>query len=420
MAQTTGMNDGNKSPEEHEREIAETRAEMSETLDAIQRKLDPNRLQAQATAKAEEAIEKAKEHVVDTTRHATEEAIHTAHDATIGRAQDWAHDVTDSITHAFSGTINPRKAKRTARRAGYSMLDRIRDNPLPAALAALGIGWLLMEDSNRDREVGNTRYYEQPRRREYYDDGEHGFWRGVRDEERGMRREGMLDRAKDAVEDAADTVTDKVGDLAHEAQERVGDMSEAAQRRVQRMTHRDEDGYDSRYGSGYASQYGYESRGYSRRSNLESWIEDNPIAVGAAALAIGAMIGSALPHTSYEDRWMGPKSDELIDRVESEAQQKLNQAKSTLHEAEEVAKAGAQAAKQELTQGLREEAEKVAHIAKDAATAALNEAKQTVKEETDGSVKAEAANIVTDAAQAGKDAAKQEAQNQGLTGSSNQ
>ena len=91
--------------------IADTRDRMGSTIDAIQEKFSPQNL-----------MEQAKE---------------TARDATIGRAQEMANNVAD-----------------TAGETGSTLMDTIRENPVPVALTAIGLGWLVV---STHREAANRR-----------------------------------------------------------------------------------------------------------------------------------------------------------------------------------------------------------------------------------------------------------------------
>ena len=60
--------------------------------------------------------------------------------------------------------------------------------------------------------------------------------------------------------------------------------------------------------------------------NAQRALEDNPLAVGAAAFAIGAAVGMALPETEVERNVLGQATDRAIDtaqRTASEAVQQL-------------------------------------------------------------------------------------------------
>jgi len=93
-------------------EIEQTRAEMADTIEAIKEKLSPDRLVAQAKE--------------------------TVRDATVGRAQDAVSNAVDTAREAVSNVGG------TAREAGSTVIETIQRNPMPAALAAIGIGWLYM------------------------------------------------------------------------------------------------------------------------------------------------------------------------------------------------------------------------------------------------------------------------------------
>jgi gas vesicle protein len=94
-------------------EIEQTRTEMSDTINAIQERLSPQNLLDQAK---------------DTVR-----------EATIGRVEEMVSNVTD-----------------TAKDTGGNLMQMIKDNPLPAALVGLGLGWLFLKkrDSSPKSEYG--------------------------------------------------------------------------------------------------------------------------------------------------------------------------------------------------------------------------------------------------------------------------
>lgn len=54
---------------------------------------------------------------------------------------------------------------------------------------------------------------------------------------------------------------------------------------------------------------------------IEGAVQRNPLAAGAIALTIGAIIGLLFPESSIENRVMGPKHDELMDKAMGAAQE---------------------------------------------------------------------------------------------------
>ena len=93
---------------------------------------------------------------------------------------------------------------------------------------------------------------------------------------------------------------------------------------------------------GQRQSQGYVSRGMSRLSSMAPsadhlrhrahdmstgfWdlVEDHPIVAGAMGVALGAAIGTALPGTRYEKRWVGEYADEATERAKAIAMDALD------------------------------------------------------------------------------------------------
>ncbi|MGL4608392.1 MAG: DUF3618 domain-containing protein [Trueperaceae bacterium] len=67
-------------------------------------------------------------------------------------------------------------------------------------------------------------------------------------------------------------------------------------------------------------------------------LEAQPLAIGAVALLAGAAIGLLLPRTSYEDSFMGARSDDLLTQAKGKASEVMNVAKSTATDVMQTAK----------------------------------------------------------------------------------
>jgi hypothetical protein len=54
-----------------------------------------------------------------------------------------------------------------------------------------------------------------------------------------------------------------------------------------------------------------------RRAQLkfEDVLQNNPLALGAAAALIGAVVGMSVPQTDAENEWMGDARDAVLDRA---------------------------------------------------------------------------------------------------------
>jgi hypothetical protein len=108
-------------------------------------------------------------------------------------------------------------------------------------------------------------------------------------------------------------------------------------------------------------------------------IEERPLAVGLAALAVGALAGVALPATRREDRLLGETRDDFLLTAREAGRNALDKSKEAAREAVERVKESAR--EQEHTP--QQLAEKARRLARDAA-ATLRDAERQVVQSVDG------------------------------------
>jgi ElaB/YqjD/DUF883 family membrane-anchored ribosome-binding protein len=254
-------------------DIEQTRAQMTETIDAIKDRLSPANLVAEAketvkeTAKeqAHSVVEGAKDlakgrggdgsaavsSAVDSVKSVVAPKAENAKQSLSGfkeSATEKAHHLTDRVSTTAAG------AGRSVKSAGGTAVDMIKANPLPAALAGFGPGWLLLSlrkqsgggngvavrydnDNARRYDIDNMDsgtgvgggYYAGDRALSLSDGGEQ---RGLRDRV-GETASNLKDRASDLkhrAEDVKDRVEDRlerVGDRIEDKAERFGDALKA-------------------------------------------------------------------------------------------------------------------------------------------------------------------------------------------------
>ena len=221
-------------------DIERTRERLGATVEALGAQLNPSNL---------------KQRVKDSVR-----------EATIGKVQHMASNTTERITET-----------------GRGLAQVIRDNPLPAAVAAAGLGWLIL--SSRDQR--ETRRFAGVDPYEFGNSGESGQSK-VRETVRNIAGT-VADKAHDLTERAGEA-TQRVVDKAREAGEIVAEKADAAVHNVQART----------------------SSGTRRLGNQ---FEDTPIGMGAVALALGLAIGMSVPATRKEAALMGDARDKLLDKT---------------------------------------------------------------------------------------------------------
>lgn len=269
-----------------------------------------------------------------------------------------------------------------------TLVDTLRRNPIPAALAGIGIAWLLMNRSSASRTRGGAVNTSSGGYNPYQGMG-YGPTAG-RNEASAMSGVGnAFSSAQHAVAETASNVAHRVGDvaghvgtmvgnaagqvsgavghageavtgaaraahdagaaargaidtgaqavthLAHDAQAAAGQLAHRAGDAAGHLVHRAGDAAGSVAGAAR------EQAGRVEGGIASAW-DANPLAFGAAALAAGAALGYALPRTAKEDQLMGEVRDRAVHGVDALATEAVH---SLQHVAEDVGRAAKEGAK---------------------------------------------------------------------------
>jgi len=271
---------------------------------------------------------------------------------------------------------------------GASKLWQVaREHPMPAAVVGLGLGWLLVESSGKSDKAdaydgryrgeyrgvnsGAYGYGRTSYRQGYAGTGSYsgtGYETGYDSEESSGVLSAAGDKVKDlagSAKDALSSATGKVGDAADWTKEHASELGHEVADRASSMGH--EVAHRASALRGQAKQK-------ARSAKLGFWqtMEENPLMVGAAVLALGVIAGLAVPSTDKEDELMGETRDRLFDDVKEAGQQVLDKGKH-------VAEAVADKVKEEAhNQGLTAEGvvDKVKTVAREATNTVKEEAKR--------------------------------------------
>jgi len=271
--------------EEIAAEIESTRAHMTQTVDAIGERLDPS-------------------HIV----HGATDAVRQA---TVGKVEQKMQQVSEGMGNAVASAGEfVGEAGATAQETGAGVVDMIRRNPVPAALIGLGVGMLWMNRSNgssyrpsvrtgsslrsgsgmRSWSTGSNGGNGNGGNASYgsgYASGGTGYGGGAG--YGGGSGSGLGSTVGDALDTARSTaseIPDRVGyaarDFAGTAAEVPDQMQDAARQVVDRAS---------------------------------STLDENPLGVAVAALAVGAAVGLVLPSTPAEQRILGPAAQTVAQRA---------------------------------------------------------------------------------------------------------
>jgi Protein of unknown function (DUF3618) len=325
-----------------ERDIARTRDEMSQTIGAIQQRLSPGQM-------------------------------------------------FEQMLHYFSSGSG-RSFADGAGMFAQNMGRTIRDNPLPVALVATGLAWLMVSRGRRrapdyDRFEDYDEYDEYDRLEEdwerhygvaaddvrsaYDDRPEHvepasaGVGvssapgrtpggptgsvgaasvsemqgSGRDDDSSGLGSNAPGERAQEAAEEArfrarraaedARRQAAHAGAATHGRSEEARGSAEGTEKDHRGRAQRAREGMDraaraarrrAREAASAGRRSAWSARRQARRagSGFSHLIEERPLVVGLAGLAIGALLGALLPATRREDEWMGETRDDLARRARAE------------------------------------------------------------------------------------------------------
>ncbi|HEX2195264.1 MAG TPA: DUF3618 domain-containing protein [Candidatus Limnocylindria bacterium] len=243
-------------------DIEVTRVEMGDTLSELGDRLEPGHL-----------IHQAKENV---------------RDATIGRVEETARGLSDMV------------------------IETIRRNPIPAAMAGAGLALLWMNRSSGSGGNGRYRSY-------YYGTGyDTRYGTGYRadyETRAAQPREGVGDKVGEAASTVGDTVTgaaDRVGYAVGRAGENIGQTAGEVGENVGQTV----------------SQIGHQ---------LDRAMQANPLAMTAVAAGAGAVIGALIPETPQEQQMLGDASRQVgiavrdaVDEATVRAEEGIDQAEQKI------------------------------------------------------------------------------------------
>lgn len=297
-------NNEKQSPEELRAHIEQTRSEMSETIQQLQERLDPQRLKEQAKEEISEQIDAAKDSVKE---------------ATIGKAETFLHNVGEKVSEVTSPIVKPlaekvgeasHMAKNLANHSGErvrgggqqmnassssSLVETIKQNPVPAAMAAFGIGWLLINNGKTSQTYSTT-----------YNKTSNG---------KSFSSTGNANLTK-PLSQAGDVISDKMSD----AREKVSDVMESAHEKAEHL------GEEAHHKAEQA------------QDTFQRTLQDSPLSIGIIALALGAAAGLCLPSTAPEQKLMGDAHEQVIGKASDLAHDTLNKVQNVAGKVVEEAK----------------------------------------------------------------------------------
>ncbi|HJS24025.1 MAG TPA: DUF3618 domain-containing protein [Pyrinomonadaceae bacterium] len=197
----------------------------------------------------------------------------TVREATIGkveRVMETIGEVTEPAREAMS------RAGSTIKDGGREIGNRIWRNPIPLALIGLGVGMLWMRSRRGNGDDYSRTSTPRPRQQNLSGGGQmigRTRYTGAGSES------GTLNQVKEGASNLASRSTEALSNLGTKASETASEVS----------------------------------------NRFAQLLRDNPLAVGAVAVAAGTAVGLALPSTRFENEYIGETSEMLVDKAQEVA-----------------------------------------------------------------------------------------------------
>jgi hypothetical protein len=224
---------------------------------------------------------------------------------------------------------------------GRNLATQVRNNPVPVLLTGIGMTWLMAASDRPPQRAYRNAY------------GYYGYEGEGYSESLGERAASM----GHSIGESASSMGDSVRGTVTQAGESARATAEQARQSAQGMADRAREGAthardaamgaaSNVRGAAMGAAHGFAD---STRAGAESVWEgydylkrEQPLVLGALAVAAGALVGAMLPGTRAEDRMMGEYSEEAKERLQEEARQRADQARDAAAEAAEAARESVQ------------------------------------------------------------------------------
>ncbi len=217
--------------------------------------------------------------------------------STVETAKDAVYDATIGKAGTFMKNIGNELSKT-------GVVQTARDNPFPFLLIGLGVGLLAYNGFGGKRRSNGGNSGNVSSISKYLPSQIPGkaTLKSAQEKIGGVASSvgGAASNAYGSVSGAASTAYEGVGNFAGTAYEKAGELGTQAR-----------------------EQYDY-------------YIEENPLAVGAVALALGAAVGFSIPSTQYEGNLMGEARHNLLQKAQDTAGELVDKVKQVASEAQKT------------------------------------------------------------------------------------
>jgi len=228
------------------------------------------------------------------------------------REIDQQRDIIGNIVSALENKLSPGEIVERVMRAGNgtggefarNLGSVVRANPMPTLLTSAGLMWLYA--SSRD-----TAPVHQPANGYGRDHATTGGTSTSSSYGSSGDNDGSDESLKDKASHLRDTASERASHLKDGISERASHLREGASHLRENASDKWSDAKDGVGEKAHNAADTVRHQADRARQGFSHMMEDNPLVIGAIALAIGALLGAALPTTHKEDELMGETGEKL-------------------------------------------------------------------------------------------------------------
>jgi ElaB/YqjD/DUF883 family membrane-anchored ribosome-binding protein len=200
----------------------------------------------------------------------------------VGRAMDKVGETIVEVTEPAREAMG--RAGTVIKDTGTSVADSMWRNPIPVALIGLGLGLLAM------RRFGGNGYDRMPRSRPR------------------IRRQDVMGQGQNMQSQSMSSSASALN--LNQVKETASDLANRSTRALTNLSSKAKES---------ASTIG---------TRFEQALRENPLAVGAVAVAAGTAVGLVLPATKFEHEYIGETSEMLVDKAQEVARDAMDKVQS--------------------------------------------------------------------------------------------
>jgi hypothetical protein len=231
------------------------------------------------------------------------------------------------------------------------LVELARDHPVPAAVIGVGVGMMIRDAASKKTDVGRMPPAGYAAGYGYdggfpgvsartYDEGPGVASRTVHDAKERVSH--TLHDARDSVAGAARSAKETVGEAAHTAHEKVAGVVEGAREKASAVAETARETMDKVEERGARLRERAHVRVKNAKIGFWQTLDEQPLVVGAAAIAVGLVAGLLVPGTNREDEMLGETRDEMWQRAREKGRDVLQKGKHVAEAAVETLKTEAQ------------------------------------------------------------------------------